>query len=76
MCLLHVETAAASAEGSPRDDDYDEPYVFGQLQLSVDRLGPFSLREYVKLLLLRSRVQEERSSCGPLVPMIHTVPSR
>lgn len=41
--------------------DYDEPYTFGQLRLTVDRPGPFSLREYVRLRLLRSRIQEQPS---------------
>jgi len=70
-CLLHIslvpgvtdEAAAqqAAAASAGLDRDYDEPYTFGQLHPTVDRPGPFSLREYVRLLLLRSRVQEERS---------------
>jgi hypothetical protein len=65
-CLLHV-TLAASAElpqAAPEpaaECDYDEPYVFGELRPTVDRPGPFSVREYVRLRLLRYRVQEERA---------------
>jgi hypothetical protein len=66
-CLLHVSlpgeitTSEAPAVAALADLDYDEPYTFGQLRPTVDRPGPFSLREYVRLLLLRSRVQEQRS---------------
>jgi hypothetical protein len=63
-CLLHVSLAAAAADDEPvsvvaTGGDYDEPYVFGR-QLTADRPGPFTLRQYVRLLLLRSRVQEAR----------------
>jgi hypothetical protein len=54
-CLLHV-SPDFQAERASVSDDYDEPYEFGQLQLTVDRPGPFSLREYVRLRLLRGRV--------------------
>ena len=74
-CLLHVCLAPlepatpelesdATGNGSPsttEDADYDEPYAFGQLKPTVDRLGPFSLREYVRLQLLRTRVHAEPS---------------
>jgi hypothetical protein len=66
-CLLHVSAdleaeQVATDEPSPRvSDDYDEPYEFGQPRVTVDRLGPFSLREYVRLRLLRSRMQAEPS---------------
>jgi hypothetical protein len=66
-CLLHVSLAGLSepedAEEPVRHpgDDYDEPYVFGQLRPTVDRPGPFSLREYVRLQLLRSRIQANPS---------------
>jgi hypothetical protein len=65
-CLLHVSlnvpepTAELHAEGH-RVQDYDEPYAFGQLRPTVDRPGPFSLREYIKLQLLRSRLQADPS---------------
>jgi hypothetical protein len=62
-CLLHVSlpnesdaTDLATKDTAPPIRDYDEPYAFGQLRLSVDRPGPFSLREYVRLQLLRCRV--------------------
>lgn len=74
-CLLHVCLAPlepatpeldsdATAQGTPstpEDADYDEPYAFGQLKPTVDRLGPFSLREYVRLQLLRTRVHADPS---------------
>ena len=41
-------------QDAPRADEYDEPYAFGQLRPTVDRPGPFSLREYVRLQLLRT----------------------
>ncbi len=68
-CLLHVGPAAAPppAAEAPRptgEPAYDEPYEFGRVRPSVDRLGPFSLREYTRLLLLRSRVREARASGG------------
>ena len=62
-CLLHV-TLEASLEPQVLEQvapDYDEPYVFGRLCPTVDRPGPFSVREYVRLRLLRYRVQEERA---------------
>ena len=65
-CLLHVALAAplvpAEPDATPAPvGDYDEPYVFGQQHPTVDRPGPFTLREYVRLRLMRSRVQEARS---------------
>src|SRR5712692_4276407 len=63
-CLLHV-SLLCEAESEPTPDlepvltqgsDYDEPYAFGQ-RISVDRPGPFLLREYVRLQLLRTRIQ-------------------
>ena len=38
----------------------DEPYAFGQ-RITVDRPGPFRLREYVRLQLLRTRIQANPS---------------
>jgi hypothetical protein len=60
-CLLHVSDFQAEQALVNVSDDYDEPYEFGQLRLTVDRPGPFSLREYVRLRLLRSRLEAERS---------------
>jgi len=66
-CLLHVSTdfqaeqLPSSAPTAGVIVDYDEPYEFGQLHLTVDRPGPFSLREYVRLRLLRSRMEAEPS---------------
>jgi hypothetical protein len=66
-CLLHVspgveaEQRTTSAAAPSVIADYDEPYEFGQLRLTVDRPGPFSLREYVRLRLLRSRMEAEPS---------------
>jgi hypothetical protein len=71
-CLLHLSAAGDDApEAEPEAtaavaaltcDDYDEPYTFGRLRPTADRPGPFSLREYTRLLLLRSRIHEERST--------------
>ena len=62
-CLLHVTlTATAEPQAAPEPvADYDEPYEFGQIRPTVDRPGPFTVREYVRLRLLRYRVQEERA---------------
>jgi hypothetical protein len=73
-CLLHVSLdpelepciAAASAPA-----DYDEPFEFGQLRPTVDRTGPFSLREYVRLQLLRTRIQAEPSPKDAAAPRAH-----
>ncbi|HTD78543.1 MAG TPA: hypothetical protein VK898_12975 [Chloroflexota bacterium] len=63
-CLLHV-SLAPERDPEPREErtptaaqvaDYDEPYVFGRSRPTVDRPGPFSVREYVRLQLLRSRI--------------------
>jgi len=69
-CLLHVSLApvaeladADEAEAATEESlDYDEPYVFGQAQPTVDRPGPFTLRQYLRLMLLRGRIQEARDS--------------
>lgn len=63
-CLLHVSLACepAPAVAQPRaETDYDEPYAFGHARPTVDRPGPFSLREYVRLQLLRTRIQSDPS---------------
>ena len=76
-CLLHVsqdfqaEQLAATAPDVTVSDDYDEPYEFGQLRLTVDRPGPFSLREYVRLRLLRSRMDAEPSLLDAPTPRTH-----
>jgi hypothetical protein len=67
-CLLHVSLPTepeceATLDLEPalaRGADYDEPYAFGQ-RISVDRPGPFLLREYVRLQLLRTRIQADPS---------------
>ena len=70
-CLLHVSLVASDEHESADETttpsaasiaDYDEPFAFGQVRPTVDRPGPFTLREYVRLLLLRSRIREERAS--------------
>ena len=67
-CLLHVgapvatQPGTAEVEATPAAPDYDEPYEFGRLRPTVDRPGPFSLREYTRLLLLRSRVRAAREA--------------
>jgi hypothetical protein len=73
-CLLHVAEASAGAPA-----EYDEPYEFGNVHPTVDRPGPFSLREYVRLRLLRGRVQEERAGglavAAPLPPAAQGAPA-
>jgi hypothetical protein len=62
-CLLHVALAEPDVAPVPEAAaDYDEPYVFDQVHPTIDRPGPFTLREYVRLRLLRSRIQEQRST--------------
>ena len=68
-CLLHV-SLAHQCDPERREErtptatqaDYDEPYVFGRSRPTVDRPGPFSVREYVRLQLLRSRIHGNPSS--------------
>src|SRR5438046_9990650 len=61
-CLLHVTLAPEAVSASPAAvEEYDEPYAFGQVHPTVDRPGPFSLREYVRLQLLRTRLQANPS---------------
>jgi hypothetical protein len=69
-CLLHVSLvsdadvephAVSDTNVATAAQDYDEPYAFGQQRVSVDRLGPFSLREFVRLQLLRSRIHAKPS---------------
>ena len=73
-CLLHVSLPAepAAAELAPEQpaaaESYDEPYAFGQLRPTVDRPGPFSLREYVRLQLLRTRIQASSSPLDQPAP--------
>jgi hypothetical protein len=78
-CLLHVSDAFEAEQlgtSNPAPSvsaDYDEPYEFGRLRLTVDRLGPFSLREYVRLRLLRSRLEAEPSLLDAPAPPSHVV---
>jgi hypothetical protein len=75
-CLLHVslsldgQPTALDSQDTPTcpEADYDEPYVFGQLHPTVDRPGPFSLREYVRLQLLRSRIHANPSHLDRATP--------
>jgi hypothetical protein len=79
-CLLHVSLACdgePEAEPTPVDLDYDEPYAFGQLRPTVDRPGPFSLREYVRLQLLKSRIDANPSKLDePAGPQARTLSRR
>src|ERR1041384_5565824 len=67
-CLLHVSISFGSQAPVPTEReqsatmDYDEPFAFGQLRPTVDRPGPFTIREYVRLQLLRSRIQAAPSA--------------
>ena len=71
-CLLHVSLApeanltAAAEENKP--ETYDEPYEFGRVRPTADRPGPFTLREYTRLLLLRGRVLEARAATPESAP--------
>src|SRR3979490_1673630 len=64
-CLLHLSVALEPQVLASREltekvgGEYDEAYVFGKLRPTVDRPGPFTLRQYVRLQLLRSRIQAE-----------------
>jgi hypothetical protein len=78
-CLLHV-SLATEAETQPvaeiepvllQGPDYDEPYAFGQSRPTVDRPGPFLLREYVRLQLLRTRIQAAPSALDVPAPRPH-----
>jgi hypothetical protein len=70
-CLLHVSLAGddvavqVETEGAPSgtttSTDYDEPYAFGQLHPTIDRPGPFTIRQYVRLQLLKSRINASPS---------------
>jgi hypothetical protein len=65
-CLLHVSLLVPAEAGIEEThvasiQDYDEPYAFGGARPTVDRPGPFSLREYVRLQLLRSRIEADPS---------------
>jgi hypothetical protein len=78
-CLLHVTlTCDGEPEARPTThSDYDEPYAFGQQRPTVDRPGPFSLREYVRLQLLRSRIHASPSPLDqPARPQARTLSRR
>jgi hypothetical protein len=75
-CLLHVSTVSEAATPEIEPDlaeglDYDEPYTFGQSRPTVDRPGPFLLREYVRLQLLRTRIHAELSALDAAAPQPH-----
>jgi hypothetical protein len=55
-CLLHLGAPVTVKQ------EYDEPYEFGRVRPTADRPGPFTLREYTRLLLLRSRVRAAREA--------------
>ncbi len=65
-CLLHAEPPVlvdglpSQAQANGHLGDHDEPYVVGRAEPSVDAPAPFSLREYARLLVLRSKVREQR----------------
>ena len=67
-CLLHVSAPCEAETTSLEEElDYDEPYAFGQLRPTVDRTGPFTLREYVKLQLLKTRLEAQPSALDQAV---------
>ena len=73
-CLLHVSLAfeaepeALEVPDAAQHEDYDEPYTFGGLRPTVDRPGPFTLREYVRLQLLRTRIHADPSRLDQPAP--------
>jgi hypothetical protein len=77
-CLLHVSLTAendvapdqstVTAPTAPAERDYDEPYAFGQRRPTVDQPCPFTLREYVRLQLLRTRIQANPSRLDRATP--------
>ncbi|MCA1645920.1 MAG: hypothetical protein LC797_10810 [Chloroflexi bacterium] len=77
-CLLHVSLASDSElrlnlaiePVLTSGPDYDEPYAFGLSRPTVDRPGPFLLREYVRLQLLRTRIQAEPSALDAPAAML------
>jgi hypothetical protein len=74
-CLLHVPP--------PADDPPIAQIEIEVESVSVDRPGPFSLRELARLLVLRGQVRDARAKAqGPLSlrmpgprPIIHTMPA-
>lgn len=78
-CLLHLSEANPEiVPAPPPRADYDEPYVFGRARPTVDRPGPFRLREYVRLQLLRTRIQADPSALDapPLRPAVASLACR
>ena len=74
-CLLHVGTPVATEAATAAltalaaaERAYDEPYEFGRVRPTADRPGPFTLREYTRLLLLRGRVLEARAAIPERAP--------
>jgi hypothetical protein len=53
--LSTIHTVAGTLDGSGAGD-HDQPYAFGRRPRS-DATGPFTIREYSRLLVLRSRVE-------------------
>jgi len=60
---LGPETPCFSHVGRRRHviADMDESYAFGAPRPTLDRPGVFTIHEYARLLVLRSRVQERRT---------------
>jgi len=75
-CLLHVSVSFGSQAPLAIESEanagaeYDEPFAFGQLRPTVDRPGPFTVREYVRLQLLRTRIQAEPSAHDAASPRV------
>ena len=55
-------SAAASGPHAGHGAAYDEPYRFGRMPTSLAPY-PFSTRQYVRLLILRSRVHAGLVGC-------------
>ncbi len=56
MQSLQQTQAVISTRGGTGAGDHDQPYVFGRRPRS-NATGPFTTRQYLHLLVLRSRVE-------------------
>jgi hypothetical protein len=62
--LPHTQPAPGTLDGDGAGA-FDQPYAFGRRPRS-DATGPFTLRQYSRLLALRSRVQAGLFGAGDL----------
>jgi len=62
--LSTLHTVAGTLDGSGAGD-HDQPYVFGRRPRS-EAPGPFTTRQYLRLLVLRSRVEARQFGADDL----------